>query len=133
MYELFAICLTLILLAVLLRLKIKLGRSMILSALALAVFLKVTPTVFLQAVVQEWSDKPLSQTTGYLFVTLTALLTFVNILGIALKHTGVSQRLLPSIQGLFRSRTASLHLEKGRLAHKPSTNMRNYEEKEYRT
>ncbi|RKY06256.1 MAG: hypothetical protein DRP56_07770 [Planctomycetota bacterium] len=108
MYELCVICLTLALLAVLLRLKVKLGRSMILSALVLAVFLKVSPTLFLQTIVREWTEKPFSQTTGYLFVTLTALLTFVNILGIALKHTGVSQRLLPSIQGLFRSRRAAL-------------------------
>jgi uncharacterized protein len=108
MYELFVICLTLILLAVLLRFKIKLGRSMILSALVMAVLLKVDPNVLLQTVIGEWTDKPFSQTTGYLFVTLTALLTFVNVLGNALKHTGVSQRLLPSIQGLFRSRRAAL-------------------------
>jgi integral membrane protein (TIGR00529 family) len=108
MYELFVICLTLALLAVLLRLKIKLGRAMVLSALALAVFLKVTPAIFLQTVIREWTDKPFSQTTGYLFITLTALLTFVKIFGNALKYTGVSQRLLPSIQGLFRSRRAAL-------------------------
>ncbi|MCI0500107.1 MAG: DUF401 family protein [Planctomycetales bacterium] len=108
MYELGAICLTLTLLGVLLRFKMKLGQSMILSALALAVFLKITPLAFLQTVARDWTDKPLSQTTGYLFVTLTALLTLVNIFGIALNHTGVAQRLLPSIQGLFRSRRAAL-------------------------
>ena len=50
----------------------------------------------------------MTQTTGYLFITLSALLTFVNVFGIALKHTGVSSRLLPSIQGLFKSRRVAL-------------------------
>ena len=108
MYELIAISLTLTLLAILLHFKVRLGRAMILSSFVLAVFLGVTPVLFFQTVIKEWQNKPLSQTTGYLFVTLSALLTFVNILGISLKHTGVSERLLPSIQGLFRSRRAAL-------------------------
>ena len=108
MYELIIICLTLILLVTLLRFKIKIGRAMIFCAFVLAVFLKVSPVLFWQTVVAEWNSKPLSQTTGYLFVTLSALLTFVNILGIALKQTGVSERLLPSIQGLFKSRRAAM-------------------------
>lgn len=108
MYELFAIFLTLVLLGVLLRFKTPIGRAMILASLALAVLLRVTPSLFVHTLAREWHDKPLDQTTGYLFVTLTALLMFVNIFGIALGQTGVSQRLLPSIQGLFRSRRAAL-------------------------
>lgn len=108
MYELMVIFITLALLGILLRFKVKLGQSMLLTALALAVFLKVSPSVFVQTAAAEWADKPLSQTTGYLFVTLSALLTLVNILGHAMNHTGVSERLLPSIHGLFRSRRAAL-------------------------
>jgi integral membrane protein (TIGR00529 family) len=108
MYELIAICLTLILLATLLRFKIKLGRAMLLCSIALAVFLGVTPTLFWRTVVEEWNTRPLTQTTGYLFITLSALLTFVNVLGKALGYTGVSERLLPSIQGLFKSRRVAM-------------------------
>lgn len=108
MYELVVIFITLALLGVLLRFKVKLGQSMILSALVLGVFLKVTPSGFGQTVAAEWADKPISQTTGYLFITLSALLSLVNIFGHAMNHTGVSGRLLPSIHGLFRSRRAAL-------------------------
>lgn len=108
MYELLTICLTLVLLVGLLHFKIKIGRAMILCSFVLAIFLKVSPSDFIQTVVYEWNNKPLPQTTGYLFVTLSALLTFVNILGIALRQTGVSERLLPSLQGLFKSRRVAM-------------------------
>ncbi|MHC4573594.1 MAG: DUF401 family protein [Planctomycetota bacterium] len=108
MYALIAMGLALALLVILLRFKIKLGRAMVLSAVGLALLLKVSPSEFSQAVVYEWQNKPLSQTTGYLFVTLTVLLTFVNVLGNAMKETGVSQRLVPALQGLFRSRRVAL-------------------------
>ncbi len=108
MYALIAMALALALLVVLLRLKIKLGRSMLLSAVGLAVLLGVRPNEFCRTVVDEWHNKPLSQTTGYLLVTLTALVMFVNVLGTAMKETGVSQRLVPAIQGLFRSRRFAL-------------------------
>jgi integral membrane protein (TIGR00529 family) len=100
--------LALALLVILLRLKVKLGRSMILSSVGLAALLRVTPGEFWQAVVGEWHNKPLSQTTGYLFVTLTALVMFVNVLGAAMKETGVSGRLVPALQRLFRSRRLAL-------------------------
>jgi len=108
MYALIAMALALALLVILLRLKVKLGRSMILSSIALAALLGVTPGEFWQTVADEWHNKPLSQTTGYLCVTLTALVMFVSVLGAAMKETGVSQRLVPAIQGLFRSRRAAL-------------------------
>jgi hypothetical protein len=100
--------LALALLVVLLRLKIKLGRSMLLSAVGLAILLGVRPGEFWRTVVDEWHNKPLGQTTGYLLVTLTALVTLVNVLGTAMKETGVSQRLVPALQGLFRSRRFAL-------------------------
>jgi hypothetical protein len=108
MYELFVICLSLVFLAVLLRFKVRLGQAMMITCFALAVLLGVTPRAFYQTAVDEWKNKPVSQTTGYLFITLSTLLTGVNILGIALKQTGVSGRLLPSIQGLFGSRRVAL-------------------------
>jgi len=108
MYALIAMALALFLLVVLLRLKVKIGRSMLLSSIGLALLLQVTPGQFQQTIVGEWRNKPLSQTTGYLFVTLTALVTLVNVLGGAMKETGVSQRLAPALQGVFRSRRFAL-------------------------
>lgn len=108
MYALIAMALALALLVVLLRLRVKLGRSMLLSAVGLAVLLGVAPSEFCRTVVDEWHNKPLSQTTGYLLVTLTALVMLVNVLGEAMKETGVSQRLVPALQGLFRSRRFAL-------------------------
>jgi len=108
MYQLIAICLTLMLLAVLLRFKVKLGLAMIVCSFVLALLLKVSPSLFWQTVVIEWNSKALTQTTGYLFITLSALLTFVNVFGEAMQKTGISERLLPSIQGLFKSRRMAL-------------------------
>ena len=108
MYELIAMALALALLVILLHFKVKLGRSMVLSAVGLAVLLRVTPDQFRQALVEEWNTKPLSQTTGYLFVMLVALITMVNVLATAMKETGVSQRLVSALHGLFRSRRLAL-------------------------
>jgi len=108
MYALIAMALALTLLVILLRLRVKLGRSMLLSSIGLAVMLRVTPNELWQAVVYEWHNKPFSQTTGYLFITLTLLVTLVNVLGVAMKETGVSQRLAPALQGLFKSRRLAL-------------------------
>jgi integral membrane protein (TIGR00529 family) len=108
MYELISMLLALALLVLLLRAKVRLGRAMVIAAVAVAVLLRVTPGVFWQTVLEEWRSKPLTQTTGYLFVTLTALIIFVNVLGEAMKHTQVSQRLVPAVQGLFKSRRAAL-------------------------
>ena len=100
--------LALTLLVVLLRFKVRLGRSMLLSSIALAILLRVTPGEFWHTVVDEWHNKPLNQTTGYLFLTLTVLVISVNVLGLAMKETGVSQRLVPALHGLFRSRRFAL-------------------------
>jgi len=108
MYALIAMVTALVLLVVLLRLKVRLGCSMLLAAVGLAILLGVSPTEFWRAVVEEWRDKPLSQTTAYLFVTLTALVILVNVLGVAMRETGVSQRLVSALQGLFKSRRFAL-------------------------
>jgi integral membrane protein (TIGR00529 family) len=104
MYALISMALALALLVVLLHLKVKLGRAMLLSSIALAALLRVTPGRFWDAAVDEWNTKPLGQTTGYLFITLTALVMLVNVLGTAMKETSVSKRLVPALHGLFRSR-----------------------------
>jgi len=108
MYELIAMALALTLLVILLHRKVKLGRSMVLAAIGLAVLLGVTPSEFQQALVDEWHNKPLSQTTAYLFVMLATLIMMVNIFATAMKETGVSQRLVPALHGLFRSRRLAL-------------------------
>ena len=108
MYALIAMALALTLLVVLLRRNVKLGRSMLLSSIGLAILLRVTPVEFWHTVVDEWHNKPLNQTTGYLFATLTVLVISVKVLGLAMKETGVSQRLVPALQGLFRSRRLAL-------------------------
>ena len=104
MYALISMILSLVFLVALLHLKVKLGRAMVLSSFALAILLRVTPSEFLTTIVSEWNNKPLSQTTGYLLITLIALVMLVNVFGIIMKETGISQRLAPALQGLFRSR-----------------------------
>ncbi|MBN2137966.1 MAG: DUF401 family protein [Sedimentisphaerales bacterium] len=108
MYALIAMAMALVLLVMLLRLKLKLGRAMLVAAVALAILLRVSPAEFAGAVAYEWRSKPLTQTTGYLFVTLTALVLLVNMLGLAMKQTGVSARLVSALHGLFRSRRLAL-------------------------
>jgi hypothetical protein len=108
MYALLAMALALALLVALMHLKIRLGRAMLLSAVCLAVLLKVTPIALWQTALSEWHNKPLSQTTGCLFVSLTALVILVNVLGTAMKDAGVSQRLAPALENIFKSRRLAL-------------------------
>ena len=108
MHALVAMILSLLLLVALLQTKVKIGRAMLLSSFVLAVMLHVTPSLVLAQLKTEFQNHPLSQTTPYLFVTLTALLMFVNILGVAMRRTGVSTRLAPAAHALFKSRRAAL-------------------------
>ena len=110
MYALAAIAISLAVLVVLLRLKVALGVSMVAAACALAVLLGVWPGEMWSALAQEWHSEPLRRTTGYLFVSLTALVLLVNVLGAAMVQTGISARLAPAMQGLFRSRRFALAL-----------------------
>jgi len=95
-------------LVVLLRMKVKIGRSMILSALVLSVFLGVGPQQLWRDLAMEWASKPVTQTTAWLLVSLTALVIMVNVFGAAMRRTAVSSRLAPAMQGLFRSRRLAL-------------------------
>jgi hypothetical protein len=83
---------------------------MVLSACLLALLLGIRPSEMGRALVQEWKSKPFTQTTGYLFISLTALLLLVNVIGAAMVHIGISKRLAPAIQDLFKSRRFALAL-----------------------
>lgn len=108
MYALVMIFIALTVLVVLLRLRVRIGRAMVASALVLAILLGVTPGAMGGRLAAEWRDKPLSETTPYLFVSLTALLLLVNVVGEAMGQIGLSARLVPAMHGLFRSRRAAL-------------------------
>ncbi len=110
MYELLTIVLSLAALVILLRFKVRIGRAMMLSAVLLALLLGVTPGAMGRQLVAEWQRESLfvTETTPYLFVSLTALLLLVNVIGEAMTRIGLSERLVPAMRGLFRSRRAAL-------------------------
>jgi integral membrane protein (TIGR00529 family) len=108
MYALLSMFIALALLVVLLHFKVRIGRAMMIAAFALAALLRVTPGSFWNAIVTEWKENALNETTGYLFVSLTALVMLVNVIGIAMQETGVAQRLSPALHGLFRSRRLAM-------------------------
>jgi len=108
MYALGAIVVSLLILVVLLRLRIRIGLAMTISAVVLAVLLGVTPGRMWDRLVQEWHEQPLAETTPYIFVSLTALLLLVNVVGEAMGQIGLSARLVPAMHGLFRSRRFAL-------------------------
>lgn len=108
MYALGAILVSLLALVVLLRFRVKIGLSLVVAAGVLAVLLGVTPQAMWGQLVDEWRNKSLTQTTPYLFVSLTSLLLLVNVVGEAMRQIGLSSRLVPAMQGLFRSRRVAL-------------------------
>jgi len=108
MYALGAILVSLLALVALLRLRVKIGLSLVVAAGVLAVLLGVTPQAMWAQLVDEWRNKALTQTTPYLFVSLTSLLLLVNVVGEAMGQIGLSSRLVPAMQGLFRSRRVAL-------------------------
>ncbi len=89
MRELITMALALGLLVTLLRLKIRIGRAMCASSLALAIMLKVTPAQMAGQLTAEFTDPAMSftQTTTYLFISLTALLLLVNVIGAVMQET----------------------------------------------
>ena len=110
MYALISIIIALAALVALLRLKVRIGVAMLISACLLAVLLRVWPADVWRTLVEEWHGHPLRRTTGYLFVSLTSLLLLVNVVGAALDQIGLSRRLVPAMQGLFKSRRFALAL-----------------------
>ncbi len=108
MYALSAIFVSLLVLVGLLRVRVRIGLAMMVAAVVLAVLLGVTPRAMGRVMAAEWRDQPLVETTPYLFVSLTALLLLVNVLGHALTQVGISARLAPAMHGLFRSRRVAL-------------------------
>jgi integral membrane protein (TIGR00529 family) len=95
-------------LVALLRLRVRIGLAMLLSACLLGVLLRVWPTDLWQTLVEEWRTESLTRTTGYLFVSLTSLLLLVNVIGAAMEQIGLTRRLVPAMQGLFKSRRFAL-------------------------
>jgi len=110
MYAFISIIISLAALVTLLRLKVKIGLAMVISACLSALLLGVWPWDVGRTLIWEWQSQPLARTTGYLFVSLTALLLLVNVIGAAMEEIGLSQRLVPAMQGLFRSRRFALAL-----------------------
>lgn len=108
MRALIAMMAALLVLVVLLQKKVKVGKAMMAAAIVLAAILGVGPVSFWNGLVSEWHEKTFTETTGYLFVSLTALLLFVNVIGSIMVETGISKRLTPAIHGLFRSRRAAI-------------------------
>jgi len=108
MYALAAIFVSLSVLIALLRFRVKIGLAMVVAAGVLAVLLGVTPAEMGGRLVAEWKAGTLTRTTPYLFVSLTSLLLLVNVLGEAMAQIGLSSRLVPAMQGLFRSRRVAL-------------------------
>ncbi|MBP7050303.1 MAG: DUF401 family protein [Phycisphaerae bacterium] len=108
MYALATICVSLLVLVVLLRLRVRIGQAMTISAVLLAALLCVTPGQMGAWLAAEWRDRPLTETTPYLFVSLTLLLLLVNVMGEAMGQIGLSARLVPAMHGLFRSRRVAL-------------------------
>jgi len=107
-YALGTILVSLLVLIALLRLKVKIGAAMVVAALVLAVLLRVSPAMMWARLAAEWEAGPLTRTTPYLFVSLSALLLLVNVVGEAMSQIGISSRLVPAMQGLFRSRRVAL-------------------------
>lgn len=103
-----AIVVSLLVLVALLRFEVKIGLSLVIAAGVLAIALGVTPQAMWTQLVAEWQDGPLTRTTPYLFVSLTSLLLLVNVVGEAMGQIGLSARLAPAMQGLFRSRRVAL-------------------------
>lgn len=110
MYAFISIIISLAALVTLLRLKVKIGLAMVMSACLLALLLGVWPWDVGRTLTGEWQSEPKTRTTGYLFVSLTALLLLVNVFGASMEEIGLSQRLVPAMQGLFKSRRFALAL-----------------------
>jgi integral membrane protein (TIGR00529 family) len=108
MYALGMIFASLAVLVLLLRLKVRIGLAMTLSAVVLAVLLRVTPGAMWARLAAEWREQSFTETTPYLFVSLTALLLLVNVVGEAMAQIGLSARLIPAMHGLLRSRRVAL-------------------------
>ncbi len=108
MYALIVMAVSLFVLVVLLRIKVPIGRAMIVSSIIAAVMLRLSPQAILAHLSYEFENLPLSKTSVYMFVMITALLMLVNVLGASMRHVGVANRLIPAMQGLFRSRRVAL-------------------------
>ena len=108
MFALIVMAVSLFVLVVLLRFKVPIGRAMVASAVIATVVLRLSPREIMGHLSNEFETLPLSKTSVYLFIMLSALVMLVNVLGAAMRHVGVANRLIPAMQGLFRSRRVAL-------------------------
>jgi len=110
MYALIVMAISLTLFVSMLYKKIRIGLSMLAATTLLSALLKVSPLNIYNYIIFEFHDDSLAltQTTTYLFISLTALLLGVNVIGAIMQQTGISTRLIPAIQGLFRSRRVAM-------------------------
>jgi len=110
MYALIAMGLSLGVLVTLLAVHVRIGRSMLCAAVVFAVLLGLGPADVFGQIASEFTDGKIhyTRTTPYLFISLTALLLGVNVIGAIMRETGISRRLIGATQGLFLSRRLAL-------------------------
>ncbi len=105
MMEVFCILITFAAILGLLRMKIALGYCLLIGSALLALMANMSPADFAVT-----SFNALSEPTA---VTLLATVVLLGILGYVLKETGSLQRMVDSLQGLFRSKKAIIGLIPG--------------------
>ncbi|KKL15606.1 hypothetical protein LCGC14_2503900, partial [marine sediment metagenome] len=74
MYALIVMAVSLFVLVVLLRFKVSIGRAMVASAIIATIMLRLWPQAILAHLNYEFENFPLSKTSVYLFVMISALL-----------------------------------------------------------
>jgi uncharacterized protein len=105
MMEVIYILFTFTVILLLLRKKIALGYSLLAGSALLALLARMSPMQMVQT-----SYKALSEPAS---VTLLATVVLLGVLGYILKETGSLQRMVESLQGLFRSKKAIIGLIPG--------------------
>ncbi len=105
MTEVICILATFSVILLLLRKKVALGYSLLIGSGLLALMARMTPVKFLQT-----SYKALSEPAS---ITLLATVVLLGVLGYILKETGSLQRMVESLQGLFRSKKTIIGLIPG--------------------
>jgi len=105
MLEFFYIILTFTMILLLLRKKVALGYSLLIGSAVLAALARMNPIYFIST-----SYSALSEPTA---LTLLATVVLLGILGYVLRETGSLQRMVDSLQGLFRSKRTIMGLIPG--------------------
>jgi integral membrane protein (TIGR00529 family) len=104
MYQTIVVALSFALVVGLLRLGWKVGRSLLLSAALLTLFLPARGPQLWEFLVRNWAEHPWHRTFPVQTADLVVLVVLVNFLGETMKEFGLSARLPGSLQHLLRSR-----------------------------